>query len=166
MAAEERRKTEEENAERERLAKEAERLAALIQQRDDLERQQEALQKAQQETLANEQILTAKRARYNAAFTAAQRAADAFERDLAIGKYSEALAIFPDDAVQLGELFVGESWRASSLGWDIHETLYPSRREIKITWNTGFTDLLTVMPDTRRLEGKNNLGMPVWAARE
>ena len=40
------------------------------------------------------------------------------------------------------------------------EYLNPARREIRIIWNTGFTDRLTVMAGARRLEDKNNLGLP------
>ena len=197
VAAETERRAREER-ERRRAAEEAARLAALIKQRADLERQQEALQQAQREALAQEQVLAAKRSRYNVAIAAAQRAEDSFDRDAAISRYSEAVSIFPDDPVannglsRVSDRWFGTcgaitgNWHYSTGGlvtlnadgsakhdlvvvfnalgtW---ECLNPARREIRITWNTGFTDRLTVMPGARRLEGKNNLGLPVWGDRE
>ena len=195
--AKEKEKEAEEEERRRRAAEEAERLAALIRERDDLERQQKELELAQQQALANEQVLNAKRARYEVALSTAQRAEDALERDLAISKYSEALSIFPGDPVANNGLarvrdpafgtcgaVVGD-WRYSTgglvtLGKDgsakhdlvvfnatgTWECVNPARREIKITWNTGFIDLLTFVPGTGRLEGKNTLGLPVWGNRE
>ena len=198
VAAETERRAKEAAEERRRAAEEAARLAALIKQRADLERQQHEFQQAQQEALAQEQVHAAKRSRYNVAIAAAQRAEDAFDRDAAISKYSEALSVFPDDPVannglsRVSDRWFGTcgaitgNWRYSTGGlvtldadgtakhdlvvvfnavgtW---ECLNPARREIRITWNTGFTDVLTVMSGARRLEGKNNLGLPVWGDRE
>ena len=197
-AAETERRAKEEADERRRAAEEAARLAALIKQQADLERQQHELQQAQQEALAQEQVQAAKRSRYNVAIAAAQRAEDAFDREAAISKYSEALSVFPDDPVannglsRVSDRWFGTcgaitgNWRYSTGGlvtlnadgtakhdlvvvfnaagtW---ECLNPARREIRITWNTGFIDVLTVMSGAKRLEGKNNLGLPVWGDRE
>ena len=198
VVAETERRTKEEAEERRRAAEDAARLAALIKQSADLERQRQELQQAQQEALAQEQVQAAKRSRYNVAIAAAQRAEDAFDRDAAISKYSEALSISPDDPVahnglsRVSDRWFGTcgaitgNWRYSTGGlvtldadgtakhdlvvvfnavgtW---ECLNPARREIRITWNTGFTDVLTVMSGARRLEGKNNLGLSVWGDRE
>jgi hypothetical protein len=46
------------------------------------------------------------------------------------------------------------------------ECLDPAARSLKISWSTGFTDFLTLAADGQRMEGKNHLGMAVWAQRE
>jgi hypothetical protein len=46
------------------------------------------------------------------------------------------------------------------------EYLDPAGRSLEVSWSTGFTDFPTLAADGQRLEGKNHLGMAVWARRE